>query len=122
MFILTGVTSYCLLSLSATTGVTLPLLTTSSGEKFGKSAGNAVWLSPAKTSPFHLYQHFVQSADQEVHKLLRLFTFLQEEELQEVMHQHEVSKGRCGLVQIYSMMLWLPLVSYIHACPMCMRT
>lgn len=37
-------------------GVTFPLLTTSSGEKFGKSAGNAVWLDPNLTSPFELYQ------------------------------------------------------------------
>ena len=37
-------------------GVTLPLLTTSSGEKFGKSAGNALWLDPSLTSPLHLYQ------------------------------------------------------------------
>lgn len=37
-------------------GVTMPLLTTASGEKFGKSAGNAVWLDPTMTSPFHFYQ------------------------------------------------------------------
>lgn len=37
-------------------GITLPLLTTSTGEKFGKSAGNAVWLDPEQTSPFELYQ------------------------------------------------------------------
>lgn len=37
-------------------GVTMPLLTTASGEKFGKSAGNAVWLDPAMTSPFEFYQ------------------------------------------------------------------
>ena len=37
-------------------GVTVPLITTSSGEKIGKSAGNAVWLSADKTSPYHLYQ------------------------------------------------------------------
>lgn len=37
-------------------GLTFPLLTTSSGEKFGKSAGNAVWLDPRMTSPFDVYQ------------------------------------------------------------------
>lgn len=37
-------------------GVTMPLLTTASGEKFGKSAGNAIWLDAAMTSPFALYQ------------------------------------------------------------------
>jgi tyrosyl-tRNA synthetase len=37
-------------------GVTMPLLTTAAGEKFGKSAGNAVWLDPTMTSPFQYYQ------------------------------------------------------------------
>ena len=37
-------------------GLTFPLLTTASGEKFGKSAGNAIWLDPTMTSPFELYQ------------------------------------------------------------------
>lgn len=37
-------------------GLTFPLLTTASGEKFGKSAGNAVWLDPSLTSPFDFYQ------------------------------------------------------------------
>ncbi len=71
-------------------GVTLPLLTTSSGEKFGKSAGNAVWLNADKTSPYHLYQHFVQSTDQDVEKLLKLFTFLELEEIQHIMAEHTV--------------------------------
>jgi tyrosyl-tRNA synthetase len=37
-------------------GVTMPLLTTAAGEKFGKSAGNAIWLDPTMTSPFEFYQ------------------------------------------------------------------
>ena len=41
-------------------GVTFPLLTTASGEKFGKSAGNAIWLDPKMTSPFDLYQVSLQ--------------------------------------------------------------
>ena len=45
-----------LLSITIDIGVTVPLVTTSSGEKIGKSAGNAVWLSAEKTSPYHLYQ------------------------------------------------------------------
>ena len=40
-------------------GLTVPLVTTSSGEKLGKSIGNAVWLSADKTSPYHLYQVIV---------------------------------------------------------------
>ena len=40
-------------------GITFPLLTTASGEKFGKSAGNAVWLDPDKTSPYQFYQYWI---------------------------------------------------------------
>lgn len=74
-----------------TAGITLPLLTTSSGEKFGKSAGNAVWLTEHKTSPYHLYQHFVQTSDQDVERSLKLFTFLELEEIQRIMEDHLVS-------------------------------
>ena len=42
-------------------GITFPLLTTSSGEKFGKSAGNAVWLDPARTSPYQFYQYWIRT-------------------------------------------------------------
>ncbi|XP_066137626.1 tyrosine--tRNA ligase, mitochondrial [Euwallacea fornicatus] len=56
-------------------GLTVPLVTTEMGDKFGKSAGNAVWLSSDQTSPFTLYQFFVRQPDSEVEKLLKLFTF-----------------------------------------------
>ena len=49
-----NVSSYC--HYYTIQGITVPLVTTSSGEKIGKSAGNAVWLSANKTSPYHLYQ------------------------------------------------------------------
>src|SRR3712207_559163 len=44
---------------AAAHGITLPLVTTASGEKFGKSAGNAVWLDPAKTTPYAFYQFWL---------------------------------------------------------------
>ena len=78
------------LSVQYLTGITLPLLTAEDGEKLGKSAGNAVWLSPEKTSPYHFYQHFVQSTDQQVEWLLKLFTFLELGKIQEIMKKHEV--------------------------------
>ncbi|KAF2840506.1 tyrosyl-tRNA synthetase [Patellaria atrata CBS 101060] len=56
-------------------GFTVPLLTTASGEKFGKSAGNAIWLDKELTSPFDLYQFFVRTADADVERYLKLFTF-----------------------------------------------
>jgi tyrosyl-tRNA synthetase len=70
-------------------GVTFPLLTTSSGEKFGKSAGNAVWLDPAKTSPYQFYQYWIRTEDAEVEKLLKLFTFLEVGEIATILTTHQ---------------------------------
>ncbi len=57
-------------------GLTWPLLLTSDGRKFGKSAGNAIWLDPELTSPYGYYQYFVNASDDDVVAWLRLFTFL----------------------------------------------
>lgn len=57
-------------------GVTMPLICDSSGQKFGKSAGNAVYLDAAKTSYFDFYQFFVRQDDADVIQLLKVFTFL----------------------------------------------
>ncbi|GAA5831221.1 hypothetical protein JCM5353_007386 [Sporobolomyces roseus] len=70
-------------------GVTFPLLTTASGEKFGKSAGNAIWLDPKMTSPFDLYQFFLRTADEEVEKYLKIFTFIRVIELKGIMEDHK---------------------------------
>lgn len=57
-------------------GITFPLLVSSTGEKFGKTAGNAIWLDSEKTSPYALYQYWVRSDDRDVIKYLKFFTFL----------------------------------------------
>ena len=62
-------------------GMTFPLLTTTSGIKFGKSAGNAIWLDPARTTPWALYQYLVRQGDADVVKLLKLLTFLEMEDI-----------------------------------------
>jgi tyrosyl-tRNA synthetase len=69
-------------------GITFPLLETSSGEKFGKSAGNAVWLDPARTSPYQFYQYWIRTDDRDVEKLLKLFTFLEVEEIDAIVAAH----------------------------------
>lgn len=61
--------------------MTFPLLTTSNGEKMGKSSGNAIWLDPTMTSPFDLYQYFVQLPDKDATTLLPLLTFIPMEEI-----------------------------------------
>ena len=55
-----------------------PLITTAAGEKMGKTAGNAVWLDAARTSPYDYSQFWVNTADSDVGRFLRLFTFLPE--------------------------------------------
>jgi tyrosyl-tRNA synthetase len=64
-------------------GITFPLITTSSGEKMGKSAKGAVWLDPAKTSPYEYYQYWINTDDRDVTRFLSLFTFLPLDEIQE---------------------------------------
>jgi tyrosyl-tRNA synthetase len=66
-------------------GITFPLLTTSSGEKFGKSAGNAIWLDANKTSPYQFYQYWINTDDRDVERFLKLFTFLDLEEIAAIM-------------------------------------
>ena len=56
--------------------LTLPLVTTASGEKFGKSAGNAVWLDPDRTSPYQFFQYWINADDRDVGRFLRFFTLL----------------------------------------------
>ena len=65
-------------------GLTLPLITTASGEKFGKSSGKAIWLDKKLTSPYEFYQFWVNVSDSEVIKLLKYFTFLSKEEIEKL--------------------------------------
>jgi len=62
-------------------GFTLPLITSSTGEKFGKSSGKALWLDKRLTTPYELYQYFFNIPDSEVIKFLKYFTFLKEVEI-----------------------------------------
>lgn len=70
-------------------GITLPLLTTASGEKLGKSVGigSSVWLSEHRTSVFDFYQYFIRLDDQEVERYLRLFTFLPLDRIEAVLKE-----------------------------------
>lgn len=62
-------------------GLTTPLLTTASGAKMGKTAKGAVWLDPAKTSEFDWYQYWINVDDRDVGRFLRLYTFLDLDEV-----------------------------------------
>lgn len=66
-------------------GLTVPLVTSADGKKFGKSTGGgSLWLDPEMTSPYAWYQYFVNTSDADVVKYLRWFTFLSPEELAEL--------------------------------------
>ena len=65
-------------------GITFPLITTSSGEKMGKTAKGAIWLDPNRTTPYEYYQFWVNTDDRDVEKFLALFTFLPIEEIRKV--------------------------------------
>jgi len=69
-------------------GLTLPLLTTASGAKFGKSEGGNVWLDPARTSPYAFYQFWINQDDRDAERLLRSFTFLSLPEIAAIMAEH----------------------------------
>ncbi|MDF6103242.1 tyrosine--tRNA ligase [Gordonia hongkongensis] len=70
---------------SALHGMTVPLVTSSDGKKFGKSTGGgSLWLDPELTSPYSWYQYFVNTADADVIRYLRWFTFLGREEIDEL--------------------------------------
>ena len=64
--------------------MTITLLTDSQGKKMGKTAGNAVWLDPNKTSPFEFYQYWRNVGDADVMKCIRMLTFLPLEQIDEM--------------------------------------
>ena len=63
-------------------GMTFPLITTSSGDKMGKTAKGAVWLDPTLTSPYDYYQFWINTADADTIRFLSLFTFLPQSEIE----------------------------------------
>ena len=65
-------------------GLTFPLLEKSDGTKFGKTETGTLWLDPEKTSPYQFYQFWVNAADRDVVKFLKLFTFLSRERIEEL--------------------------------------
>jgi tyrosyl-tRNA synthetase len=67
-------------------GLVWPLMTTSSGVKFGKTEAGAVWLDPSRTTPFHFYQFWLNTDDRDVVRYLKCFTFLSRQEIESLEH------------------------------------
>jgi len=71
-----------------THGLTVPLVTRADGQKFGKSVGGSVWLSPERTTPYAFYQYFVNVDDRDVQRYLLQLTLLPVDEIEAVMARH----------------------------------
>ncbi len=75
-------------------GATLPLVTKADGSKFGKTESGTIWLDPQKTSPYAFYQFWLSTADADVYKFLKFFTFLSAEQIDEIEAADEASGSR----------------------------
>ena len=69
--------------------ITCPLITKSDGSKFGKSEGGNVWLDPKRTSPYKFYQYWLNSSDEDAEKYIKIFTFLEQEEINSLIETHK---------------------------------
>ncbi|HEM6111209.1 TPA: tyrosine--tRNA ligase [Streptococcus suis] len=72
--------------------MTVPLITDSTGKKFGKSEGNAVWLDADKTSPYEMYQFWLNVMDDDAVRFLKIFTFLSLDEIAEIEEQFDAAR------------------------------
>src|SRR3954451_16150703 len=68
---------------------TCPLLTKSDGGKFGKTEKGNVWLDSTKTSPYHFYQFWLNAADEDAKRWIKVFTFITKGEIEGLIHEHE---------------------------------
>ena len=87
-----------------------PLITNSDGRKFGKSEGNAIWLDPALTSPYAMYQFWLNTDDDDVVDRLKVFTFLNRDEIEEVAAEHAAEPFR----RIGQKRIALEVTSLVH--------
>jgi tyrosyl-tRNA synthetase len=69
--------------------ITCPLITKADGSKFGKSEGGNIWLDPEKTSPYKFYQYWLNTSDEDAAKYIKIFTFLDKEEVDTLIKAHQ---------------------------------
>uniref|UniRef100_UPI00248D63E3 tyrosine--tRNA ligase n=1 Tax=Aeromonas taiwanensis TaxID=633417 RepID=UPI00248D63E3 len=75
-------------------GMTLPLITKADGTKFGKTEGGAIWLDPALTSPYAFYQFWLGTADEDVYRFLRYYSFMPLAEIEALEAEDAKRQGR----------------------------
>ncbi len=69
--------------------ITCPLITKSDGSKFGKSEGGNVWLDANRTSPYRFYQYWLNSSDEDAEKYIKIFTFIPQDEINDIIKEHK---------------------------------
>ncbi|MFQ1777967.1 tyrosine--tRNA ligase [Aeromonas veronii] len=81
-------------------GMTLPLITKADGTKFGKTEGGAVWLDPALTSPYAFYQFWLGTADEDIYRFLRYYSFMSLSEIDALEAEDAKRQGRKQAQQV----------------------
>ena len=90
--------------------MTVPLITDSTGKKFGKSEGNAVWLDADKTSPYEMYQFWLNVMDEDAVRFLKIFTFLSLDEIAEIEKEFDAARHE----RLAQKILAKEVVSLVH--------
>ena len=90
---------------------TCPLLTKSDGSKFGKSEKGNIWLDASKTSPYSFYQFWLNTADADAERFLKVFTFLSEKEISDLVDQHRGNEHQ----RILQKKLAEELTTFVHS-------
>ena len=75
-------------------GLVAPLFTTATGAKFGKTEAGAIWLDPTLTSPYRLYQFWINTDDRDAERYLKIFTLLSQDEIKQLLKSHNKDPGR----------------------------
>jgi tyrosyl-tRNA synthetase len=91
-------------------GFTMPLLTKSDGTKFGKTNGKAIWLDKTKTSPYEMYQFFINAEDEKVIDYLKFLTFLSRTEIEEIEKEQKAEPEK----RIAQQALAREVITFLH--------
>ena len=73
---------------------TCPLITKTDGGKFGKTEKGNVWLDQSLTTPYQFYQFWLNASDEDAEKWIKIFTFLQKEEIEIILNDHQKDAGQ----------------------------
>ena len=94
---------------------TCPLITKADGGKFGKTEKGNVWLDPEKTTPFQFYQFWLNAADSDAEKWIKIFTLLPKEEIEALLASHAIDPG----ARILQKKLAESITTFVHGAEEC---